>query len=140
VILLTGVAILATPVVVEDSSKERVMTLIYHMVPTERWRDWPTNMPYLPDEYDKDGFVHCTAGDELMLKVANHFYMNVSGDFGLLVIDTERLTSELKWESPTPGDTLAPLFPHIYGPINRDAVTSMRMMRRDADGRFVAIE
>ena len=115
------------------------MAQIYHMVPTARWRDWPADQAYLPADYDKDGFVHCTAGDELMLKVANHFYTAVPGEFGLLIIETERLTSELKWESPTPGDTLAPLFPHIYGPINRDAVVGVRTMQRDADGRFVAI-
>jgi uncharacterized protein (DUF952 family) len=49
------------------------------------------------------------------------------------------LTSELKWEAPTPGDTLAPLFPHIYGPINHDAVVGVRTIQRDAEGRFVAI-
>ncbi len=115
------------------------MALIYHMVPTTRWQSWPVDAPYLPAEYDNDGFVHCTAGDELMLKVANHFYTKVAGDFGLLVIDTERLTSTLKWESPTPGDTLAPLFPHIYGAINRDAIVAVRAMQRTAEGQFVAI-
>lgn len=115
------------------------MSLIYHMVPATRWQTWSPDAPYLPAEYEKDGFVHCTAGDDLMLKVANHFYTNVPGDFGLLVIDTERLTSVLKWESPTPGDTLAPLFPHIYGSINLDAVVAVRTMQRNAEGQFVAI-
>ena len=115
------------------------MTQIYHMVPTARWQTWPSDTPYLPAKYEKDGFVHCTAGDALMLKVANRFYTGVVGDFQLLVIETERLTSELKWEAPTPGDTLAPLFPHIYGPINRDAVVGVRTIQRDAEGRFVAI-
>jgi len=115
------------------------MSQIYHMVPTVRWHEWPADRPYLPAEYDNDGFVHCTAGDELMLKVANRFYTGVVGDFLLLVIDTDLLTSELKWEAPTPGDTLAPLFPHIYGPINRDAVIAVRSMQRDQTGAFVAI-
>ena len=115
------------------------MALIYHMVPLARWQSWPADTAYLPAEYDKDGFVHCTAGDELMLKVANHFYTAVPGDFGLLVIHTARLTSPLKWESPTPGDTLAPLFPHIYGAINRDAILAVRTMQRNATGQFVAI-
>ncbi|MBM4412866.1 MAG: DUF952 domain-containing protein [Chloroflexi bacterium] len=115
------------------------MALIYHMVLVTRWQSWPSETPYLPAEYDNDGFVHCTAGDALMLKVANHFYTTVPGDFGLLVIDTERLTSPLKWESPTPGDTLAPLFPHIYGPINHDAIVAVRSMRRTPDGQFIEI-
>jgi uncharacterized protein (DUF952 family) len=131
--------LVATPVVICADRKEWNMTQIYHMVPTARWQTWPSDTPYLPAEYEKDGFVHCTAGDALMLKVANRFYTGVVGDFQLLVIETERLTSELKWEAPTPGDTLAPLFPHIYGPINRDAVIGVRTIQRDAEGRFVAI-
>lgn len=115
------------------------MSLIYHMVPALRWQTWPSDTPYLPAEYANDGFVHCTAGDELMIKVANRFYTGVSGEFQLLVIDTDRLTSDLKWEAPTPGDTLAPLFPHIYGAINHDAVIAVRYMQRAADGTFVAI-
>ena len=114
-------------------------TLIYHMAPTERWHSWPADQPYLPADYDRDGFVHCTAGDELMLAVANRFYRTVPGDFLLLVIDTTRLTSPLKWEAPQPSDTLAPLFPHIYGPINHDAVVASKQLHRAPDGAFVAI-
>jgi uncharacterized protein (DUF952 family) len=114
-------------------------TLIYHMAPTVRWYTWAADQAYLPADYDRDGFVHCTAGDELMLAVANRFYHNVPGDFLLLVIDTTRLTSPLTWEAPTPGDTLAPLFPHIYGPINREAVVSIKLLQRDHSGTFVAI-
>jgi uncharacterized protein (DUF952 family) len=86
------------------------MSGIYHLAPAARWRGWPAGRPYLPAEYGADGFVHCTAGDELMLKVANRFYRGASGDFVLLVIDPGRLTSELRWERS--GDDLAPLFPH----------------------------
>lgn len=115
------------------------MSLIYHLVTTTRWQDWPSDQPYLPAEYANDGFVHCTAGDELMIAVANRFYQNVQGDFLLLVIESERLTSPLKWEAPSPGDTLAPLFPHIYGPINRDAVVAIKTITRASDGRFLTI-
>jgi uncharacterized protein (DUF952 family) len=49
-------------------------------------------------------------------------------DMVLLVIDPDRLTSELKWEPPahpkleratTVGSKL---FPHVYGPLNMEAV------------------
>ncbi|MEA2585813.1 MAG: hypothetical protein QOF33_3898, partial [Thermomicrobiales bacterium] len=30
-------------------------------------------------------------------------------------------------------------YPHIYGPLNVDAVVEVRPVRRDADGTFVAI-
>ena len=111
------------------------MTTIYHLAPAARWRDWPAGAPYLPAEYEIDGFVHCTAGDELMVQVANRYYRTTPGDFVLLVIDPSRLTSELRWEDS--GDNLAPLFPHIYGPIDRGAIVEVRQMRRAESGEFV---
>ncbi|MBC8160520.1 MAG: DUF952 domain-containing protein [Roseiflexaceae bacterium] len=113
------------------------MTTIYHLVSQERWRSWPADADYLPAEYTQDGFVHCTAGDELMLQVANRFYRGVPGQFLLLVLDAEQLTSPLVWERPA--DELAPLFPHIYGPINRAAIIGERTLLRDASGDFTAI-
>jgi uncharacterized protein (DUF952 family) len=92
----------------------------------------------LPAEYANDGFVHCTAGDELMIAVANRFYQQVPGDFLLLVIESERVTSPLKWEAPSPGDTFA-LFPHIYRQINQDAVVTTKTITRASDGRFLTI-
>ncbi len=113
------------------------MTLIYHLAPAERWHAWPTGEPYLPAEYNADGFVHCTAGDALMLQVANRFYRSTPGDWVLLVIDPARLTALLRWERPAPSDHLALLFPHVYGPIDAAVVVEVRSVQRGADGTFV---
>lgn len=111
------------------------MSSIYHLAPAARWRTWPDHQGYLPAEYDADGFVHCTSGDDLMLQVANRFYKGQPGDYVLLVIDSERLESDLRWEQSTDG--LAALFPHIYGPINRDSIIAVRSVRRADDGEFL---
>jgi len=108
---------------------------IYHLAPAARWGDWPAGASYLPAEYDADGFVHCTAGAELMLRVANAFYHGVPGDFVLLVIEPDRLTAPLRWERSTDG--LAQLFPHVYGPIDRAAIVEVRAVRRGINGEFV---
>lgn len=113
------------------------MSLIYHLAPTTRWSSWPANEPYLPAQYEKDGFIHCTSGDELMIKVANHFYRNDQGDFVLLVIDPSKLenpASPVKWEKAT---EFGALFPHIYGAIDRNAVVEVRSAQRTDDGTFV---
>jgi uncharacterized protein (DUF952 family) len=113
------------------------MSLIYHLAPATRWYSWPENKPYLPAEYEKDGFIHCTSCDELMIKVANHFHRNVPGDYVLLVIDTSKLEnppSPVKWEKATKFDSL---FPHIYGPIDRNAIVGVRPAQRADDGTFV---
>jgi uncharacterized protein (DUF952 family) len=111
------------------------MNIIYHLAPAERWRAWPGEQAYLPAEYPADGFVHCTAGEALMLQVANRFYRSTPGDFVLLSIDPARLSAPLKWEH-SPGDDLAPEFPHIYGPIERGAIVEVRQVRRATDGEF----
>ncbi len=62
--------------------------------------------------------------------------MSYAGQPGLvlLVIDPARLTSELRWE---PGVDLATeLFPHIYGPINLDAVVHVIDFEPGLDGKF----
>jgi uncharacterized protein (DUF952 family) len=113
------------------------MSLIYHLAPATRWYSWPENEPYLPAEYEKDGFIHCTSGDELMIKVANQYYRNVPGDYVLLVIDMLKLenpASPVKWEKSPVFDSL---FPHIYGPIDRNAIVGVRSIQRADDGTFV---
>ena len=114
---------------------KRTEIVIYHLAPAARWHAWPSDQPYLPAEYAADGFIHCTAGDALMIAVANRFYRAVEGDFVVLEIDPARLTAPLKWEESS--DDLAPLFPHIYGPIDRAAVQEVRVVRRAADGEFL---
>jgi uncharacterized protein (DUF952 family) len=114
---------------------EQAMDAIYHLAPAARWLDWPAGAPYLPAEYDSDGFIHCTAGDELILKVANTYYRTSPADFVLLVIDPQQLTAPLKWERSA--DALATLFPHIYGPIDRAAILEVRAIRRSQDGQFL---
>ena len=113
------------------------MNAIYHLAPAARWRDWPAGAGYLPAEYDADGFIHCTRGEELMLQVANSFYRAQPGDFVLLVIEADLLAAPVRWERSA--DHLAAEFPHIYGPINRAAVVAERLMLRDTSGDFIGI-
>jgi uncharacterized protein (DUF952 family) len=52
----------------------------------------------------------------------------------LLVIDPGRLDSEMHWD---PGVDLATeLFPHIYGPVNLDAVVQVVDFEPTPDGKF----
>jgi uncharacterized protein (DUF952 family) len=115
---------------------------IYHLAPAARWNTWPDGEPYLPAEYDAEGFVHCTAGRATMLAVANRFYRDAPGDFVILAIDPQRLTAPLRWEAPShpapaSGPSLAPTFPHIYGPIDRASILAVYPVERAADGAFL---
>lgn len=103
------------------------MSVIYHLVTADYWRSRDSAAPYLPRDFESDGFIHCTRGLDLLLQVANTFYRDAPGEFLLLVIDESQVSAEIKYESG---------FPHIYGPLNRGAIVAMHTMNRHADGRF----
>lgn len=107
--------------------------VIYHITPTSDFD--PVSRQYLPQQYNKDGFIHCTRGADLMLMVANKYYRTVPGEFVLLIIDVQALTSPLKYEALDPEVPFP--FPHIYGPLNRDAVIGILNMKRAPDGTFL---
>jgi uncharacterized protein (DUF952 family) len=114
--------------------------IVLHLMPAPAWADWEAGGEYEPASLATEGFVHCTAGDELMIEVANRFY-GEDDDLVALALETERLTSEVRWEAPAhPDGSVAaaggPRFPHVYGPLDRRAVVGVRRLVRDGGGRF----
>lgn len=104
------------------------MRRIYHIVSRPLWEQ--TTGPYRADSLSTEGFIHCS-GEEQVAWAANRFYTSAS-DLLVLTIDTGRLTAELRDEDAGNGQC----FPHIYGPLNQDAVIEARPLRRGADGRW----
>jgi uncharacterized protein (DUF952 family) len=118
--------------------------MIYHLVPAQEYDRAPPGQAFVPAAYAADGFVHCTHERSVLLEVARRFYQEVPGEFLVLDIDPARLSAELRFEPGAPpaqaGSPLAGvLFPHIYGPIDREAIVAVRRAQRDRDGRFVAV-
>ena len=107
------------------------MSIIYHLTPADHWHSLDPAAPYLPAAFENDGFIHCTRGLDSLLQVANTFYRDAPGEFLLLAIAEERLSVEVKYEDG---------FPHVYGPLNRDAIVAVHRMGRRADGSFEAPE
>ena len=66
-----------------------------------------------------------------MLGVANRLFTGLA-DVLVLEVDTGRLTSPVKHEPSRSGE----VYPHIYGPINLDAVLGVRPLIADGQGRF----
>ena len=94
------------------------MTL--HLIPAARWEAWrATPDPAAPVHalgFDTEGFVHCTDGDAEMLAVANRFYAGDPGAF--VVLDLDLALVGAPWRYDDPGR----VYPHVYGPLRRDAV------------------
>jgi uncharacterized protein (DUF952 family) len=106
---------------------------IYHLVPRDYWEAQPTDRPYMPPDYESEGFIHCTRGDEQLAVVANRYYWHDPREWLVLVLDEQAVTAQIKYE---PGSDLK-LYPHIYGALNRDAIREVRRMPRAADGTFM---
>ena len=89
--------------------------LIYHIVLPDVWAAFDTDL-YMAKSLETEGFIHCSFADQLE-GVIERYYKG-AGRIVVLEIDTERLMSRMIKEPSTNHE----IFPHIYGPINRDAI------------------
>ena len=101
------------------------MTLIYHIATAADWEQARRVGRYTTSTRGRtlaeEGFIHASTAEQVPL-VADAYYRDAP-DLVLLVIDTERVRPELRYEQ-VPGQ--ADPYPHIYGPLNLDAVTETR--------------
>ena len=77
-----------------------------------------------------EGFIHASPRDQLS-RVANKFYSTAT-DLRLLHIDPSLVIAEIRWE-PAAGS----LYPHIYGPLNMDAVVKTTVVGRGENGELI---
>jgi hypothetical protein len=120
------------------------MTIILHLVAREDWAAVDPQTGYRPASLEHEGFIHCTIEPEILLGIANNFYRADPRDYLVLEIDPARVTSPVVVEGPLPPPPPdSPLarhrFPHIYGPLNVDAVTGVRPAVRDAAGGYISL-
>jgi uncharacterized protein (DUF952 family) len=98
--------------------------LILHITSKEEWASAQARREYRAASLESEGFIHASTSKQV-LAVANAFYLR-QNDLVLLVIDETLVKPEVRWEapagSPVEGISPADLFPHIYGPLNTDAV------------------
>jgi uncharacterized protein (DUF952 family) len=105
------------------------MTTIYHLVPANVWQEC-SGLSYSAASLASEGFIHCSYAGQVAA-AANRFYSDQQ-DMLVLQLDPSRLTSPVREEPSGTGE----IFPHIYGPINRDAVVAVKVLQRSADGRW----
>ncbi len=106
--------------------------MIYHMLPAAVWARQADNPFYEGETLASEGFIHCTAEPARLVWVANQFYWQQADDFVILWIEPTLVQAMIKWEQADQHT-----FPHIYGLLNRDAVTHVIEFPRDAVGKFL---
>ena len=110
--------------------------MIFHILKRGEWQEAVRRNRYEPASLKTEGFVHCSTREQA-LSTANRYFRG-QPDLVLLCIEPARLAAELRLEAPSnPHDERArELFPHVYGPINLEAVTQVVDFPCDATGCF----
>jgi uncharacterized protein (DUF952 family) len=112
--------------------------MILHIVSRSDWDAALRSGSYVSASLSTEGFIHCSTIAQLTNTATRHF----RGQTGLIVlcIDESRLKASLKYEPPAPAlnENQNPdgLFPHLYGPLNLDAVVRVIDFPSSPDGTF----
>ncbi len=105
------------------------MRLIYHLVTPAAWQA-ADPVRYEASSLATEGFIHCSNRGQVAW-AANRFYRE-EPELLMLGIEVDRLGSAVRDEDGGNGQ----LFPHVYGPIERQAVTSITPLARGPDGSW----
>ena len=105
------------------------MSVIFHITQSQQWEEAKQLKSYRGDTLDSEGFIHCSTLPQVV-KSANKFFVGKKGLL-LLWIDSEKVQAEVKYEYAAGED-----YPHIYGPLNIDAVLKVIEFEAGADGKF----
>lgn len=93
---------------------------IYHVTSLKEWELAQQNNEYKPKDYEQDGFIHCSI-ERQVPGVLDRFY---KGQVGLVKLKIEKAKVQRPVLFELAQD-LNELFPHIYGPLNLDAVVEV---------------
>lgn len=105
--------------------------IILHACTKDEWRKAVTQGFFETPSLKSQGFIHCSEIDTI-LRVANSNW-NGRKDLILLVIDTNKIAPLVKFEPDPESGTL---YPHIYGPLNTDAVIEIKEFLPNQRGIF----
>ena len=106
--------------------------LTYHLIPREEYV--PDAETYTPEAFAREGFIHTTKTVAIIHEVANRYYRADPRPYLLLTVDLDRATAP--WRYDAAGED----YPHLYGPINREAIVGSRPCPRAADGTFLPLD
>ena len=106
------------------------MQLLLHITTPADWETAKAAGIYRPASLATEGFIHCSLTHQVVA-VANAQYRG-RDDLLLLCINEGAVHAPVVFEAlgvPKP-------FPHIYGPLNVDAVIKVVRLKPKADGSF----
>jgi uncharacterized protein (DUF952 family) len=117
------------------ADRERLTSgVTLHLTSEATWRTQANSDWYEPEAFAQDGFIHCTDGEENVLRTGNRYYRDDPRAYVLFVIDIERVEPRVVYEDANR------MFPHIHGRLNQNAVVDVRIIERADDGAFLGVD
>ena len=105
--------------------------MILHIIRNQEWQLAKQSGSYKNKSLEEEGFIHCS-NENQVCKVADTLYKDEE-DVLLLYIDETKLMSKVVYEDLY---QLGEKYPHVYGPINLDAVVKVEPFLKDENGEF----
>jgi uncharacterized protein (DUF952 family) len=106
------------------------MTLIYKICPAALWRQAEAQGVFRGAPVDlADGYIHFSTAAQVADTAAKHFAGQ--RDLLLIAVEAEKLGASLKWEVSRGGA----LFPHLYAPLDLQAVRDVVPLPLGDDGK-----
>jgi len=110
------------------------MAKIFHIMDKAQWHEVKNNEYYVPESLNTDGFIHCSKADQI-LEVANRLFKG-KPNLVILKIREADIQDILKYETPLETPQLPLKYPHIYGPLNTNAIEKAFDLHPDENGTF----
>jgi predicted Zn-dependent protease with MMP-like domain len=104
----------------------------YHLIPADVWDGADPAAPLRVASLHDEGFVHLTHRLTDLVDVANACYREDLRPYVVLAIRLDAISSPWRYD----GDER---FPHVYGPIDREAIIDVWPTKRTSDGTFLPI-
>lgn len=106
------------------------MAFIFHITSKEDWSKAQGEKVYKASSLETEGFIHLSKADQVA-DTGNRFYQGIE-NLVLLFVDPDKLEQPLKYEEGEPNI----LFPHLYGPLNLEAVIKVIDFKPNSQGKY----
>ncbi|MAT43131.1 MAG: hypothetical protein CL609_12380 [Anaerolineaceae bacterium] len=107
---------------------------IYHIIPALEWEAIRDNDTYEPETLESESLIHFSFESQVC-ETAARFYTGRT-DLLALKVDPDLLDGELRID-PVPGDGN---FPHLYSPLNLNAVVGVLKLKLNSDLSFTLVD
>ena len=111
------------------------MATIFHLITEEEWAAARDDQHWRPASLAEEGFIHCSKDEGQAVRVVQRLFPERT-DMLALEVDTDKLSSPVVTEASRSGE----MYPHIYGPLNTEAVVKVWQVNPDGKGGYSLAE